>query len=747
MNARACALSGPNDERIALCNVSVDAHLRDLLAEVEIAQTYRNDEPVNIEATYTFPLPVDAVLLGLTITLGDRVLSGVVVEKHEAEDTYEDALEAGNTAVMLQAIEPGLYTLNLGNLMPGECATLRLRYTQLHRWTGNSLRFHLPTTIAPRYGESPHLPHQAPEASLSVENMFTLQVTLEGCLLDARIECPTHPVTLAREHDRVCIGLQQARAPMDRDFVLNLHAPAASHGVVMTGTDGDGMAAIASFQPFFPGLRTAQPLKVAVLIDCSGSMAGASIVQARSAVARILEGLRPSDHATLIAFGNTTQTLSDRLLACDTRMLARARAFAEALDANLGGTEIEQALRVAYRSLADHAAGDVFLITDGEVSEWQSVVEEARASGCRVFTVGVGSAVSEAFVRQLAGDTGGGCELVTPGEAMPERIVRHFERMRAPRARRARVRWPDGAVDCSPTALGSVFEGDTIVASARFERLPAEPAVVLEIETEDGQRNAQPLRLAAPATAATAQPSTVARLAAAMRLREQPTKAATATALHYDLISEHTHMLVVAERSEAERASQLPELRKVPQTMAADTLGIGMPTVFRRLASTASAGSASDPAFQAAIARLISQRPDTPPSINRLIESIAQRLRTPDFDHIDDLLSGAGGADVASESGIDIEAVLQHARQCRVGARAAAAMILSALVSGPLEGRLVYCDHDALRQLIRFAQAEEAWLRTSPDREVIDCIDHVKAASDALCAWVVRWRKKRRKRA
>ena len=91
-----------NGERVALCDVSVTAALRDLLAEVTVTQTYRNDENVNIEAVYTFPLPLDAVLLDLSVTIGGRKLKGAVVEKKAAEERYEDAIADGNAAVMLE---------------------------------------------------------------------------------------------------------------------------------------------------------------------------------------------------------------------------------------------------------------------------------------------------------------------------------------------------------------------------------------------------------------------------------------------------------------------------------------------------------------------------------------------------------------------------------------------------------------------------------------------------------------------
>jgi Ca-activated chloride channel family protein len=50
-------------------------------------------------------------------------------------------------------------------------------------------------------------------------------------------------------------------------------------------------------------------------------------------------------------------------------------------------------------------SGDVLVVTDGEVPSWQSVVDEAKQSGRRVFTVGVGSAVSE-VTKRLAHERG-----------------------------------------------------------------------------------------------------------------------------------------------------------------------------------------------------------------------------------------------------------------------------------------------------------------------------------------------------
>ena len=554
--------------------MSVSATLRDLLGEVTVCQTYRNDEDVNIEAVYTFPLPLDAVLLDLRVTIGDRTLTGVVVEKKAAEEKYEDAVAAGDAAVMLEAIEPGLYTMNVGNLLPKETATITFVYAIVYRWVGDTLRLSLPTTIAPRYGASPHAPHQAPESSLEVENHFSLKVGISGSLREAQFVCPSHAVTLASSSDETVITLTEAKAVMDRDFILTVKAPQATHSFAICGADGEGAAAIASFKPLFPGLQQPRALGLAIVIDCSGSMQGDSIAQARQALAGILDALQPRDRVTIVAFGSTIKRLSDRLLPCTPANLGKARQFAAELEADLGGTEIAPALRAAYAAASGSESGDVFVVTDGEVSSWEAVVAEAKRSGRRVFTVGVGSAVSEAFVRGLAAATGGGCELVSPGEGMADRVIRHFERMRAPRAKRVAVHWPEGARDVAPATFGAVFEGDTVTASAQFDRAAIAGHVTLEIETDSGEVFRQQLAMT-PSPESTDRVSTVARLAASARLEEVDDAAGLDQALRYRLVSRWTNWLVVAARPDGEQALEMPVLRKVPQTLAAGWSGVG----------------------------------------------------------------------------------------------------------------------------------------------------------------------------
>ena len=183
MDQKAAILKSVTGEAMALQGVTAKGKLNGLLFELTVEQRYRNATSTNIEAVYTFPLPSVAVLLDFAVQLNGKLLTGIVVEKSAAEEQYEEALEKGDTAIMLERAGNGLCTVNLGNVMAGEEATIRFRYAQLLRFEHRSVRLAVPTVIAPRYGDPSAgglQPHQQPTNDLAVAYPFALTVDVSG---------------------------------------------------------------------------------------------------------------------------------------------------------------------------------------------------------------------------------------------------------------------------------------------------------------------------------------------------------------------------------------------------------------------------------------------------------------------------------------------------------------------------------------------------------------------------------------
>lgn len=205
-----------------LCGVRANGRLDGVLFDLTLRQTYRNTSDSVLEVFYTFPLPTQAVLMGFASELNGERKVGTVVAKRAAERQYEEALTEGDAPVMIEALDGGLHTANIGNLKPGDELVLEVRFAEALAFEQGRLRLSIPTTIAPRYGnaESAGLqPHQVPHASLLAECPLALSVTIAGALAGGIVECPTHRFT----RETVEGGLRLDLAPgawLDRDLVI-----------------------------------------------------------------------------------------------------------------------------------------------------------------------------------------------------------------------------------------------------------------------------------------------------------------------------------------------------------------------------------------------------------------------------------------------------------------------------------------------------------------------------------------------
>lgn len=566
-------------EKMPLLGVAARGILSGEFFELEVEQRYRNDGDKNIEAIYTFPLASRAVLLGIEFELNGKKLVGTAVERKAAEQEYEQAIDEGNTAILLEKSGEGLYTINLGNLMAGEEAVVRYRYAEPLVRDQGQLRLVIPTAIAPRYGnpESAGLkPHQIPGVDLGVSYPLTLTIDVLGDLAKATLYSPSHPLSSAAIEHGIRIKLNKGW--LDRDFILSLEDAGSSNVSIVN--DGEQRVVMATFCPAMPDIDARCPLSLRLVIDCSGSMAGDSITQARQAALKVIETLRPEDEFDITCFGSQYRHAFGQLRSADAFHISQATRALVGLDADMGGTEMEDALRSTSKLSSERTGGDILLITDGEIWKIGSLIAMAQKSHLRYFIVGVGSSPSHATLRQLAKETGGSYEAVSPNEDIELAVLRQFSRMRQPRATNLAVAWPVTPLWSTSLPI-SLFQGDTLHVYAAFDQDFA-GVIKLTYTTDQGNQLEEEARV----TAWRGNPESLARIAIAERIQEMGSPGygrvlGTARpvrmikehlaklAVQYNLATDYTHYLIVHERAEGEKATSLPEIKQVKQMLAA----------------------------------------------------------------------------------------------------------------------------------------------------------------------------------
>lgn len=571
--------SSSRREEVALQSIHAHGELHGLLLNMKLRQVYRNTTKKELETIYSFPLAWDTTLLGMHVELNGKAMNGMVIEKSDAEDRYEEAINDGDLPVMLVKEGKDLYSARLGNLMPGDEVVIEIEYGQLLNLDNGRTRITIPTTIAPRFGRDPGIKglanHKVGAVDLMSEYRFFMNLDINGPLAQGRIECPSHKISQQIGEAKVNVQLAQ-NAMLDRDFVLIIET--ADITSTLASPDPDEGTSCTVLSSFIPHLLQAKQvdtrLDLKILIDCSGSMAGESMRLAKEALTTIIQQLKPTDNVSYSQFGSETFHAIDRLVPASNQTIQKLLSELRTTSADLGGTELENALRQVIaipdtdNKLPESAS--ILLITDGEVWEIESIVATARRKGHQVFIIGVGSSPSGSLVGELAKVTGGAFEIASPGENMAIAAARLMAKMRSMLDLDISLTL-DGKSIALPTTRQRISNGETLHLWYQLDDHPVNSPQILITDRRTGQK-----QVVEPSDVQWNPDGRIARIGASKRLADiASNQKRREIALKYQLLTEQTHFFLVHERKGADKAAGMPELQQVKNMLAAGWGGAG----------------------------------------------------------------------------------------------------------------------------------------------------------------------------
>ena len=614
---RNAGLYTTDDRPIPLRGVEVTGEVLGGHAQVTVRQRYQNAEAKPVEAVYTFPLPSDATLTGFAMTCAGRRLDGVVKEREEAFRDYDDALFAGHGAALLEQERPNVFTASVGNLLPEEETVVEITYVQRVPADEGALRWSVPTLVAPRYipgkpagdrtaGGWSEPTDQVPDADritprigkvdygLALDLVFDLGVPVE-------VESPSHAIDVQTEGSRTRVRFRQENVALDRDVVLLARGIIGDIGGDIGGADGRiesviahrpesgaGYLALTVVPDLAADGATVPPQDVVFVIDTSGSMSGASLPQAQTALRLCLRHLREGDRFNVIEFNTHWRGFAKAPVPFTQRALEEADRWVQALEAT-GGTEMLAPLTEAVKSAPD---GVVVLLTDGQVGHEAAILKAALAArgSARLYSFGIGTNVSDILLRDLARQTGGAVEFIHPGERIDDKVVAQFARAVAPRVDDIKVSFEGVEIaELAPEEPPALVDGEPWVMLGKIEGGERGLAIVT------GSRDGKPFRLEVPVDlAAAGERPVVAKLWARERVRvltdamravsgqraDRLKERIVALALEHGLSTPYTSFLVIETRTGDRKATGVPETRVVPVHLPAgwtmfDNVGIG----------------------------------------------------------------------------------------------------------------------------------------------------------------------------
>ncbi len=477
-----------------LKHTDVKARIDGYIATVDVTQQYHNPFSSKIEAIYVFPLPENAAVSEFVMTIGDRVIRGIIREKEEAKQIYDDAKRQGYVASLLEQDRPNVFTQRVANIEPGKQVDIGIRYFHTLSYDDGWYEFVFPMVVGPRFnppmttdgigavsrgevgtsGQKTEVQYLAPGERTGHE--VSLAVDLHAGVAIEEIASSNHQIDIAQiDPSSSKISIKPTERLPNKDFVLRFKVAGKTLKTgLITQRDprGGGYFALMLYPPQTTDGLARRPVDLCFLLDVSGSMSGAPIDQSRGAVQAALGMMQETDSFNIVRFAGSTDQMSTARVLASERAKRQAVDFLRGTNAG-GGTMMLAGIQQALSQPSDESRVQyVCMMTDGFIGNERQIIQATRQlrGQTRVFGFGVGSSPNRYLIDGMS-RAGAGAVAYLGLNDDGAKVMRHFfDRISKPALTNIQIDASNlKGAKINPFKIPDVYVGRAVVITGRFE--------------------------------------------------------------------------------------------------------------------------------------------------------------------------------------------------------------------------------------------------------------------------------------
>jgi Ca-activated chloride channel family protein len=492
------------DTELPLTDVKVTGRVDGSGVVWVIEQTFGNPLTEPTEAVYTFPLPYDGAVNGMTMHIGDREVAAVIKERGAAEVEYKTAVAQGHTAGLVTQERAEIFTTHVGNIHPGESVKVTITVHAQVAIEGGEATLRFPTMIKERYRDA-SLPDVDSVTPPRVDGPIAVDTNVTITFVEpvAGLVCDTFKAAEIRGNT-VTITSETA---LRSDIVLRWDAPRTVTTAKWTpdaANSNDGTIEVTIRREVENSTRPKRRA-VSVVLDRSGSMSDHYLEWARRIVEAVIAMLNNDDLVHVMTFDSDVEAFGATehgFTAADRATCARIVQELKGVTAR-GGTELSLAIDATGALLATLPDDDreriVLLLSDGAVGDEATAMNYRRheLSGARVITVAIGENAN-GFMSALAAD--GTCIFVEADHQVAQSAAKVVSRLATPAHRHARL-VAEGLTEHAPHIAPDIYPDLVVRLTGRMARPLAGARV--EVVGDEGVIAVAPIEVSADSSITT----------------------------------------------------------------------------------------------------------------------------------------------------------------------------------------------------------------------------------------------------
>ncbi|XP_060682050.1 protein mono-ADP-ribosyltransferase PARP4 isoform X2 [Hemiscyllium ocellatum] len=464
---------------IPLQEIHVEAKLMDLVAEVVVFQSYVNTNTFPIEAKYVFPLDDTAAVCGFEAFINKKHIIGQVKEKSQAHREYRQAIRKGHGAYLMDQAAADVFTISVGNLPSNASVIIKITYITELAVDREYISFRLSGSLTSQQ-RNKALQEKTQESlkNIDVQKLepaggFSLNLSIEMPYEIKEITSPTHSIKIKRTDCKAVVSMDQ-NSCLGTGFQLlillaEIHTPRMW---VENNPEKDSQACMLAFYPEFD-VGTLSNCEVIICLDCSYSMRGLVLDEAKKVALLLLRYLPTNCKFNVITFGTDYKELfhcSQQRNSEDAVKVANN--FILSVQKPMGNTDFWRPLLNLNLLAPSKRIRNVLLISDGHLQNETLTLKIVcqNVKHTRIFTCGVGSTANRHMLRMLAQYGGGALEMFDwkTKFSWKAKVLSQVDRVTQPGCSSIFVKWERFSCNAAapvqaPAQIHSVFSNSRLL--------------------------------------------------------------------------------------------------------------------------------------------------------------------------------------------------------------------------------------------------------------------------------------------
>lgn len=451
----------------------VDVTIDDQIATTTVDQVFVNPNNMQLEGTYIFPLPDNAVVSRMSMWINGVEMKAELLPRDQANKIYTDIVRKMKDPALLEYMGNRLFRVRIFPIEPRSEKRVKISYSE--KITAES------GLCTYRYPLSTEKFSSQPLESVAINIKVRTTIPLKSLF------SPTHDTDVVRKDEHTAlVGFEDKNVKPDKDFILYYSVSGEKFGAAVVASKEktqDGHYALFVAPRHKIDDSEVIPKDMVFVIDTSGSMKQPArkpwkIDQAKAALRFCVNSLNPGDRFNIVSFATGARQFRKVLqpVSGDTR--AEAVEFINAMEAG-GGTNIHDAMRSALGMQSGDPARPFIIVfltdgqpTAGEVQKPDDLVAFVRKNAgpsTRLFVFGVGYDVNTHLLDKMATENRGDRMYVSPEESVEVKVASFQEKISYPVLSDVKVAI-DGVetYDIYPARLPDLFRGSQLVIYGRY---------------------------------------------------------------------------------------------------------------------------------------------------------------------------------------------------------------------------------------------------------------------------------------